>query len=223
MSFAEALTQGKHLLDGPQGVIELLVDVPGVQAAKGLAIVAHPQPLLGGSAQHKVPHFIAKSLTEAGWLVVRPNFRGVGGSTGQHDSGHGESNDLLWLAQALRKEFRPAALALVGISFGAYVQANVAAQLQSQGEAAEHVVLAAMPWGRVEGGRHYDTPQDISNALVIHGERDERVPLAAILDWASVGPQAVSVIPTSDHLFTGKLVVLRKLILDFLSVTRHFS
>ena len=121
MSAALILTAGKQLIDGPQGVIELLVDVPLTQPAKGLAIVAHPQPLLGGSAQHKVPHFLAKALTDAGWLVVRPNFRGVGGSVGQHDGGKGESSDLLWLAQTLREGVRPKALALVGISFGAFV------------------------------------------------------------------------------------------------------
>ncbi len=221
MTFATAWTQGRHLIDGPEGILEVLVDVPTVFPPRGLAIVAHPQPLLGGSAQHKVPHFLAKSLTEAGWLVVRPNFRGVGGSAGVHDGGNGEANDLLWLTQTLREQLRPRSLSLIGVSFGAYVQAKVAAQLQFQDQIAGHVILAAMPWGEVEGGRRYDTPQAITNALVIHGELDERVPLAAVLEWARVGSQVVSVIPGSDHLFTGKLPTLRKLILDFLSVPGH--
>lgn len=223
MSTAMALTPGKHLIDGPYGAIELLVDVPAAQPHKGLAIVAHPQPILGGSAQHKVPHFLAKALSEAGWLVVRPNFRGVGGSAGEHDRGNGESIDLLWLTQTLRGDLSPSALALVGISFGAYVQAKVAAHLQAQGMGADHVVLAAMPWGEVEGGRSYDTPQGITNALVIHGELDDRVPLATVLEWGRIGSQVVSVIPGSDHLFTGKLPMLRKLILDFLFVSGHLS
>ena len=79
-----------------------------------------------------------------------------------------------------------------------------------------------MPWGEVEGGRRYETSQGIANALVIHGEFDDRVPLAAVLEWARGGSQVISVIPGSDHLFTGKLPMLRKQILDFLSVSEHF-
>ena len=95
----------------------------------------------------------------------------------------------------------------------------MAAQLQTQGHAAQGVVLAAMPFGEVEGGRRYDTPQNIDNALVVHGELDERVPLTSALDWARPASQVVSVVPGADHLFTGKLPILRSLILNFLDPT----
>jgi alpha/beta superfamily hydrolase len=209
------LTSGAHLLEGPVGAMEVLVDAPA--QPRGLAIMAHPQPLLGGSAQHKVPHFLAKALADAGWCVLRPNFRGVGRSAGQHDQGEGETQDLLWLVDAARAQTQGLPLALIGISFGSFVQARVATQLQTQGHAAQGVVLAAMPFGEVEGGRRYDTPQNIDNALVVHGELDERVPLTSALDWARPASQVVSVVPGADHLFTGKLPILRSLILNFLT------
>ncbi len=215
---SEFFTPGTHCLEGPCGIIELLVDVPKTSGVAGWALIAHPQPLLGGSAQHKVPHFLARALVERGWIAVRPNFRGVGRSTGHHDRGEGESEDLSWLVnEARRSHLGEVPLALVGVSFGAFVQAKVADKLQSNHWPAQYVCLAAMPYGDVEGGRRYDTPQGISNALVIHGEVDERVSLQSVFDWARPSSQVVSVIPGADHLFTGKLPVLRSLILDFLT------
>ena len=70
----------------------------------------------------------------------------------------------------------------------------------------------------MDGGRRYDTPQaSIPDALVIHGEHDERVPLSAVLDWARPAVQPVVVVPGADHFFTGKLPVLRSLVLAHLA------
>lgn len=85
---------GACLLEGAAGPMEVFIDSPQDQP-RGIAIVAHPQPLLGGHAMHKVPHLLARALCGAGWLVARPNFRGVGRSAGTHDAGLGETQDLL--------------------------------------------------------------------------------------------------------------------------------
>lgn len=212
----EMLQTGAHLAPGAVGPIEVIVDVPA-GALCGIAIVAHPQPLLGGHAMHKVPHLLARALCDAGWLVARPNFRGVGRSAGKHDAGMGETQDLLMLHDHLRARQPGLRVALVGFSFGAFVQARVARELADRGEAAWRVCLAGMPSGEVDGGRRYETPTDIPHALVVHGERDERVPLAAVLDWARFRVQPVVVVPGADHFFTGKLPVLRALVLAHLS------
>lgn len=210
----ELATTSTQLLPLPDGFMEVLVDVPSDTAPKGLAIITHPQPLLGGSAKHKLPQFIAHSVRDAGWISVRPNFRGVGQSTGSYDHGRAEALDLRALhahVQASTASALP--LALIGVSFGAFVQAQLAAYLQAQGTPAEHVILAAMPSGTVSVGRHYDTPDNINAPLVIHGERDESVPLANMLDWARPRAHPVTVMPGADHLFVGKLSILRTLIL----------
>jgi alpha/beta superfamily hydrolase len=203
---------GTALVDGSAGPIEVMLDLPKM-AAVGVAVVAHPQPLLGGNAQHKVPQILARGLSEAGWVVARPNFRGVGRSAGTHDHGIGETHDLLTVCQWLRESHAGRRLLLVGFSFGAFVQARVAVSLAEQGAPAWRLCLAGLPHGEVEGGRHYNTPVVSSDALIVHGERDERVSLASVLDWARPQGQPVTVIPGADHFFTGRLPLLRSLVM----------
>jgi alpha/beta superfamily hydrolase len=209
------LEQGTQLLRGAAGAIEVLVDVRDKFALKGLVILAHPQPLLGGSAQHKVPQFLAKGFAEAGYLVVRPNFRGVGRSEGVHDHGEGETQDLLEVVRHFRTCCPREPVNLVGFSFGAYVQAKVAKALEIALNPANKVMLAGMPFGEVDSGRSFDTPQSLQNALVIHGEDDERVSLSAVLRWARPHHQMIRVMPGADHFFTGKLHLLRREMLEF--------
>jgi alpha/beta superfamily hydrolase len=200
------------LFTGAVGALEVILDEPDRDPV-GLAIVAHPQPLLGGNATHKIPQVLAKAIRDAGWRVARPNFRGVGGSVGAHDFGAGEAEDLLLLHGQLLQEHPGLRVALVGFSFGAYVQARVAKVLVATGTPPSHLCLAGMPAGDVEGSRHYDTPPDLPNALVIHGEMDERVRLQSVLDWARPHSQAITVVPGADHFFTGRLPVLRNIVL----------
>lgn len=217
MSAANLMQSGPQLLEGAAGAMEVIIDAPRGEA-RGIAIVCHPQPLLGGHAMHKVPHFLARALCEAGWLVARPNFRGVGRSPGTHDAGIGETQDMLLLHQQLRAARPDLRIVLIGFSFGAFVQARVARELAERGQAPWRVCLAGMPSGEVAGQRRYDTPQGIPVALVIHGEQDERVPLAAVLDWARPQVQPVVVVPAADHFFTGKLHILRRLVLSHLTL-----
>ncbi|MEI7446021.1 MAG: alpha/beta hydrolase [Burkholderiales bacterium] len=201
----------RRRVDGPVGPIELLVDAPRGEPV-GTVLVAHPQPLLGGSADHKIPQLLARAARDLGWLAVRPNFRGVGGTAGTHDHGVGETEDLLAVVDALRVERPWAPLALVGFSFGAWVQARVATRLAADGRPAAAVALAGMPVGTVDTGRHYEVDTLPPGTLVVHGEHDDRVRLAAVLDWAAASGQPVTVVPATDHFFKGRLPVLRGLV-----------
>ncbi len=212
---AEASTRSV-LVEGGVGRLEVVVDTPDPPQPRGLAVVAHPQPLLGGSAQHKVPQFLARALRERGWLVLRPNFRGVGASEGRHDQGLGETDDLFNLTVAASADMPLLPLVLVGFSFGAFVQSRVAARLLAQGLPLRAVMVAGLPAGEVEGGRRYDTGPAVPGMMVVHGERDERVPLASVLDWARPQNQPVTVVPGADHVFTGRLPLLRDLLIGHL-------
>jgi alpha/beta superfamily hydrolase len=217
MRIDAGIATGAHLLEGPAGPLEVLFDLPrGV--AVGMAVVTHPQPLMGGHAQHKIPQLLARALRDAGWLVARPNFRGVGRSAGTHDAGQGESEDVLSLCDALGAAHPGRPLALVGFSFGAYVQACVAHALAARGAPAWRTCLAGTPFGAVQSGRQFDTPAGLPDALVVHGENDEVVPLANVLDWARPQVQPVVVVPGADHFFTAKLPVLRQLVLRHLAL-----
>ncbi|AEG71231.1 alpha/beta hydrolase [Ralstonia solanacearum] len=204
---------GSILLMGPAGRIECLIDRPA-GAPLGVAVVAHPHPLQGGSAAHKVPHQIAKALTACGYVVVRPNFRGVGRSEGVHDLGQGETEDLVHVIRHWRQA-DSGKLLLAGFSFGAYVMARAVAVLADAGVEPAGVVLAGTPWGSVEGQRLYETPAVPAGTLVVHGEQDERVPLSAVFAWARPQGLPVAVVPGANHFFTGKLGVLARLVTDY--------
>lgn len=215
MDLRPPLANGPLLLDGPVGRLEVFVDRPKADPV-AVAIVLHPHPSQGGTAEHKIPASLAKALVDCGFLVLRPNFRGVGRSEGDHASAAGEADDIRQLVDAATKAFPHVEVALAGFSFGAFVAAKVAKQLAEAGRPLRRVALASLPYGPVRGSQSYDTPSGIPGALVVHGERDDRVTLSAILDWARLDGQPVVVVPGTDHFFKGRLVVLRALVAEHL-------
>jgi alpha/beta superfamily hydrolase len=215
MDLSQPLINGPILLDGPVGKLEIVVDRPKADPV-AIAIVLHPHPSQGGTAEHKIPAALAKALADLGFLVLRPNFRGVGRSEGDHASAAGEADDIRQLIDAATKAFPQLEIALAGFSFGAFVAAKVAKQLAEAGRPLRRVALASLPYGPVRGSQSYDTPSGIPGALVVHGERDDRVPLGAVLDWARLDGQPVVVVPGTDHFFKGRLVVLRALVVEHL-------
>ena len=50
------------------------------------------------------------------------------------------------------------------------------------------------------------------NTLVIHGERDDVVPLSAVFDWARPQNLPVVVVPGGEHFFHGRLNLLAQIV-----------
>jgi hypothetical protein len=48
--------------------------------------------------------------------------------------------------------------------------------------------------------------------MVIHGEKDETVPLTDVLDWARAQDLPITVVPGADHFFHRRLHVLRSIV-----------
>src|SRR6185503_10240427 len=90
------------------------------------AIVCHPHPLFGGTMHNKVVFRIARAFQDAGFAVLRFNFRGVGKSEGQHDQGRGEQDDLRAAMEFMESKYTDAEIWLAGFSFGAAVMLRVA-------------------------------------------------------------------------------------------------
>jgi alpha/beta superfamily hydrolase len=199
------------LIDGPVGQIEIAIDGPA--APRGLALIAHPHPLFGGTLENKIVTTLARCFKELGYLTLRPNFRGVGASQGEHDHGIGETEDLLAVVRWGRVEFGALPWVLAGFSFGAFVQTRVAHALQAQGEPAARMVLVGAAAGEVRDARAYQPEAVPADTLVIHGEQDDTVPLANVLDWARPQGLPVVVVPGVDHFFHGKLTVIRQLVM----------
>ena len=208
----------RKMFDGPVGLIEVLLDKP-MAAPRGVAVIAHPHPKLGGTAEHKVPAILATSLREQGWLAVRPSFRGTGNSEGVHDDGDGETDDLMQIAVRFRSDYPDVPLALVGFSFGAYVQTRVAKRLASSGLPAQCLVLTGPGVGDTAGGRHYAPDNVQRTTLIVHGEFDAHVPLQNVLAWSDSQALPVTVIPAADHYFSRRLPLLSKVVCDFLAAS----
>jgi alpha/beta superfamily hydrolase len=198
-------------LDGPGGRIEVFVE-PHAQAA-GIALIAHPHPLFGGTADNKVVTTLAKAFRELGCATLRPSFRGVGGSEGTHDHGVAETDDLLAVQAWARDRFGAALpVYLAGFSFGAYVITRVALRLAEQGDPAGRLVLVGTASGFIEGLRKYETAAVPADTIVIHGAQDETVPLENVLAWAEPLDLPVTVIPGADHFFHRRLHLIREII-----------
>lgn len=196
---------------GPAGRIEVLIDLPE-PPPRAMAVIAHPHPLQGGNAEHKVPAMLARCLRDLGWVTLRPNFRGVGASEGAHDGGAGEADDLVAVAIRFRSMYGDLPLVLVGFSFGGFVQIEVARKLAARGTPAKRLVIVGPGVGEVEGGRIYQPGDVPPDTLVIHGEKDERVPLDNVMRWAEPQGIAVAVVPGADHFFTRRLPVLTRFV-----------
>jgi alpha/beta superfamily hydrolase len=186
----------RELVAGPAGRIECAVDRPE-SSARGVALIAHPHPLYGGTLDNKVVQTLARAFLELGYETWRPNFRGVGASEGVHDEGRGELEDLHAVVSFL-KVARPV---LAGFSFGAAVQARLAERVTP-----ERLVLVGVGVTRLQA------PPVPADTLVIHGENDETVPLAAVLEWARPQELPVVLVPGADHFFHRKLHVLRTIV-----------
>lgn len=197
-------------LQGAAGVIEALRDAPAsnaLAASKGLAVVCHPHPLFGGTMDNKVVQTLARAFVQAGWTVLRFNFRGVGQSAGVYDEGRGEADDLRLLIQALAPS--GTALALAGFSFGSFVMSQVVAQA-AQSHDLQKIVMVGTAASRFSVSNIPSEQHD--KLLVIHGEHDDTVPLQSVMDWARPQVIPVTVVPGGGHFFHGQLPLLRGLV-----------
>lgn len=202
------------MLTGAAGAIEALRDVPALdpgQSPRGVAIIAHPHPLFGGTMDNKVVQTLARAFVQCGYTAVRFNFRGVGASAGEHDAGRGELEDMLAVVRQAAPE---GPIALAGFSFGAFVMSHALATLWPEGRVEKAVFVGT-------AASRFDVapvpPQAHDRSLVIHGEADDTVALSAVMAWA--GPQIlpVTVIPQVGHFFHGQLPLLKNLVVRHLN------
>ncbi|MBH1961101.1 MAG: alpha/beta hydrolase [Rhodocyclales bacterium] len=201
-----------HLIDGPNGKIELAVDLPAEEAPKGIALIGHPHPLFGGTADNKVVTTLSRSFRQYNCVVLRPSFRGVGGSEGVHDHGDKETTDLLAVLAWAKQQWGDLPVTLAGFSFGAFVITRVAKVLANEQDPARWLVLVGTAAGFIEGARSYSTEAVPAGTLVIHGAQDTTVPLPNVLAWAEPLDLPVVVIPGADHFFHRRLHILQDII-----------
>ncbi len=192
-------------IDGSVGKIETILAEPEC-GQRGLAIIAHPHPLYGGTMDNKIVHTIFNTLLTLGFICVKFNFRGVNKSEGAYDHGIGEIDDVVAVVEAIRDQYtiRSDTLLLAGFSFGGAIQTHAAQRLNPQ-----HIILVAPSVANL------NAPPIVhlcENTLIIQGDQDEIVPLQTVLTWAAPQSLPVVVVPGAEHFFHGNLLILRRII-----------
>jgi alpha/beta superfamily hydrolase len=197
-------TEGVLRMDGPVGPLEVRIEASrGADIGVDL-VICHPHPLHGGSLDNKVVHTLARAARDVGCRAVRFNFRGVGGSVGQHDDGRGEIDDLLAVMAGCEVQAPGRLMALAGFSFGAWVAAATAARTPQRVRA---LLLVAPPvhYGGFDALVHFGMP-----VQVIQGDDDDVVDAEDVQNWcASRQPPVPLLLMPAGHFFHGALPALK--------------
>lgn len=197
----------KFYLDGHAGKMQCLLDLPDLEP-RGIALVAHPHPLYGGTMENKVAQTLARVFVNMGYAAARFNFRGVGESEGVHDDGKGEVDDMAIMYAHMRERYPNLPVALAGFSFGTFVQAQFQQRLTAEGRPAERLVLVGTAAGK------WPMPPVPQDSILIHGELDDTITLQEVFDWARPLDIPVTVIPGADHFFHRKLGHIKNLVVQ---------
>ena len=197
----------RFTLDGPAGKMECMLDLPE-DAPRGIALVAHPHPLYGGTMENKVTQTLARTFVTLGYATARFNFRGVGESEGEHDRGHGEVDDMQVMLEHMQEQYPGLPVALSGFSFGTFVQAQLQARLAAEGKSVQRMVLVGTAAGK------WPMPSVPEDTILIHGEQDDTITLQMVFDWARPLEIPVIVIPGADHFFHRRLNPIKNLVIQ---------
>ncbi|MBD8633343.1 alpha/beta fold hydrolase [Oxalobacteraceae sp. CFBP 8755] len=197
----------KFYLDGDAGKMQCLLDLPDA-APRGIALVAHPHPLYGGTMENKVAQTLARTFVTLGYAVARFNFRGVGESEGVYDDGKGEVDDMAIMYEHMRARYPDLPVTLAGFSFGTFVQAQFALRLEAEGRAPERLVLVGTAAGK------WPMPSVPQDTILIHGEQDDTITMQQVFDWARPLDIPVIIIPGADHFFHRRLGHIKNLVVQ---------
>lgn len=160
--------QGNLFIPAPHGRLEAILKEPA-GAAKGVALVCHPHPLGGGTMHNKVVYRAAAGLLEAGLVTLRFNFRGVGLSTGEHDEGRGEKDDIRaaldYLAENYPQQHRRE-ITFAGFSFGS----RFGTETVLTDDRVPHLVSIGTPVDKYDYSFLTECRKPI---LFVHGDSDE--------------------------------------------------
>ena len=158
-----------------------------------------PQPTQGGTLDNKVVQTLARAFVQLGWRAVRFNFRGIGQTEGAWDEGRARST----MPCGDRADFRQAGEPLLLGGFFSGLRGHPCGR--SSWPSPQRLVLVGPP----PAFRHHHGAGD---TLVIHGEQDDVVPFASVLDWAWPQSLPVVVVPGVGHFFHGQLPLLKNLV-----------
>jgi alpha/beta superfamily hydrolase len=203
--------KGNLFIPARHGQLEAIVKEPR-EPRRGVAVVAHPHPLGGGTMHNKVVFRIAAGLVDAGLTTVRFNFRGVGASTGEHNDVEGGVEDVRDVLDYMEQNYAGEDLTLAGFSFGS--RASMEAGYNDPRVA--RLISVGTP---VEKYRDYDFLISVTKPILfIHGDHDEFCSVETLRTLTDRIPHAeVVIFENSGHFFDEHLDKLRSVVSDWTS------
>ena len=205
---------GNLFIPVKHGQLEAILKEPPNDAHAGVALVLHPHPLGGGTMHNKVVFRAASALNDAGLLVLRINFRGVGQSTGEHDEGRGELEDVRAGLDYLATTYPGQSITLCGFSFGA----RVGLEVGMSDNRVRQMTSIGTPLDKYDFGFLETCSKPI---LFVHGSEDEFGSVPKLQELVSAIQQHNSdvelhIIKGADHFFAGHLDELKQVITDWM-------
>jgi alpha/beta superfamily hydrolase len=202
---------GNLFIPAPHGRLEAILKEPA-GPIRGAALVLHPHPLFGGTMHNKVVFRTAAALNDAGLVTLRINFRGTGQSTGTHDKGIGEREDVRSGVDYLEEHYPGHGITVAGFSFGARV--GLEHGLQDQRVA--RLIGIATP---VDSNDFSFIEACRKPILFVHGDRDEIGNVERLRDLvgriSEDGLVELRIIRGANHFFDGHLDQLKAAITEW--------
>ena len=204
---------GNLFISVAHGRLEAILKEPRSGSAPGVALVLHPHPLGGGTMHNKVVFRAASALNDAGLITLRINFCGVGQSSGEHDEGRGELEDVRAGLEYLAARFPQLPITLCGFSFGA----RVGLEVGMSEDRVRSMISIGTPVDKYDFAFLEACPKPI---LFVHGDEDEFGAVLRLQDLVdkinehnpSVG---LHIIKGSGHFFEGHLDELKQAITEW--------
>ena len=200
---------GNLFIPTPHGRLEAILKEPRAPI-RGAALVLHPHPLFGGTMHNKVVFRAAAALSDAGLLVVRINFRGVGQSTGHHDEGRGEREDARAGLDYLAENYPAQEITLCGFSFGA----RVGLEVGNADQRVRRLISIGTPVDKYD----FDFLAECSKPILfVHGDRDEFGDVERLRDLVAKikAPVELRIIQGAGHFFDDQLDELKAAITEW--------
>jgi len=201
---------GNLFIPASHGQLEAILKEPRGDTL-GAALVLHPHPLGGGTMHNKVAFRAAAALNDAGLVVLRINFRGVGQSTGEHDEGRGELDDARVALDYLATNYPGQEITLCGFSFGA----RVGMEIGIDDARITRLISIGTPVDKYDFSFLAQCPKPI---LFVHGDRDEYGNVEHLRELVAKikAPAELKVIKGAGHFFDEHLDELKAAITEWM-------
>lgn len=176
-------------------------------------VICHPHPLYGGDMDNSVVRALQEVFYDMGWMTLRFNFRGVGGSSGRYGEGVGEVADVCAAFSFLKAKGALRCYG-AGYSFGTWVLLQSLMGRTDVGRLdvpLSGLVLVSPPL-EVMNFKSLRLPQGIPS-LILAGSDDCFCSIRSLQTWLGADTptdRSVVTIEDADHFYGHRLAELQR-------------